>query len=291
MRVSISVTNFSWPGGGFATPLRDVARAGEDAGIDTLWVPDHLLQADPFVGENDRDMLEAYTTLGFLAAATERVRLGCAVSPITFREPALLVKAVDTVHALSGGRAWFGVGAGYLGAEAEAMGMPLPPVPERFARLEETLQIAKRFWDGDSTPFHGTHYTLGAPQGHPRPTSRPPIMIGGTGPRRTLRLVAQYADAANVFDIPDGGVTVRRNLDVLARHCDDVGRDYAEIEKTLGTRLFDGETGQEFARRASAAAEWGIDHIVVIIATPWTPERLQALATAIPALAEVGVAG
>jgi F420-dependent oxidoreductase-like protein len=287
VRVSISLTNYSWPGGRIATRMREVARAADDAGIDTVWVPDHLLQANPTVGPGDLDMLEAYTTLGFLAAATERVRLGTAVTAVTFREPALLVKAVGTVDALSGGRAWLGMGAGYLESEASAMGLPLPPVVERFERLEEAVQIAARIWDGDTTPFEGVHYRLGRPQGHPAPLRRPPLLIGGTGERRTLRLVAQYADACNVFDIPDGGVTVRRNLEVLARHCADVGRDYDEIEKTLGTRLFEGESGEEFARRAEVAASWGIEHVVVVIAAPWTPERLLPLAEAIPAVADV----
>lgn len=288
MRVSIALTNYSWPDGRFAVHLRDIARAADDAGMDTVWVPDHLLQADPSVGLGQRDMLEAYTTLGFLAAATERVRLGCAVSAVTFREPALLLKAVGTVDALSGGRAWLGIGAGYLAAEAAAMGLPLPPVAERFDRLEETLRIAARVWDGDPAPFAGVHYRLDAPQFHPAPVRRPPIMIGGTGERRTLRLVARYANACNVFDIPDGGVTVRYSLDVLARHCAEVGRPYGEVEKTMGTRLFDGETGEDFARRNAVAAEWGIEHLAVIVSAPWTLDRLRPLAEAVPLLAGVG---
>ncbi len=233
MRVSISLTNYSWPEGPqrLGPRLGQLVRDADKAGIDTVWVPDHLLQADPTAAPDQVDMLEAYTTLGFLAAHTERVRLGTMVTAVTFRAPALLVKAVSTLDVLTGGRAWLGIGAGYHDAEAKAMGLSMPPVAERFERLEETVQIATRMWAGDESPFEGTHYRLASPQAYPLPVRRPPILIGGTGQRRTLRLVAQYADACNVFDIPDGGATVRHNLAVLARHCQDVGRPYEAIER------------------------------------------------------------
>jgi F420-dependent oxidoreductase-like protein len=286
MKVSISVTNYSSPSGAshLADELAQAARAAEDAGVDTVWVTDHLVQADPTAPPGDKDMLEAYTTLGFVAAQTERVRLGAMVSPVTFREPAMLVKAVTTLDVLSGGRAWLGIGAGYHGAEAEAMGLPLPPTAERFERLEETLQIAERMWSGDAAPFDGAHYRLADPVSAPAPASRPrpPILIGGTGEQRTLRLVAQYADACNVFDIPDGGQTVRRKLDVLARHCADLGRPYEEIEKTLSTRLNPGESSDEFARRAAAARELGMEHLVLVSSTAWSTEDIATLAGAIP---------
>ena len=219
--------------------------------MDTVWVADHLLQADPTAAPGDTEMLEAYTTLGFLAAQTERVRLGTMVTGVTFRPPALLVKAVTTLDVLSGGRAWLGLGAGYHGEEAAAMGLPLPPVAERFERLEETLRIAARMWAGDESPFEGRHYRLERPEGSPPPIQRPrpPILIGGTGERKTLRLVARYADACNLFDIPDGGRTVTHKLAVLAQHCDDVGRPYDEIEKTLSTRLEAGESSEAFVAR------------------------------------------
>ena len=157
MRVSINLTNYSWPGGPqeLGPELARIAGKAEQAGVDTVWLPDHLLQADPTAGSGDTEMLEAYTTLGFLAARTERVRLGTMVTGVTFRPPALLVKAVTTLDVLSGGRAWLGLGAGYHGEEAEAMGLPLPPTAERFERLEETLAIAMRMWAGDETPFAG----------------------------------------------------------------------------------------------------------------------------------------
>jgi F420-dependent oxidoreductase-like protein len=283
--ISISLTNYSWPGGprALGPELARVAGIADEAGIDTVWVTDHLVQADPTVPPTDADMLEAYTVLGYVAARTERVRLGAMVSPVTMREPALLVKAVTTLDVLSSGRTWLGIGAGYHGQEAQAMGLPLPAVAERFERLEETLQIAQRMWAGDTSPFTGEHYRLARPHVSPEPVRRPhpPILIGGAGEKRTLRLVAQYADACNLFDIPDGGRTVRRKLDVLARHCDDAGRAYEDIEKTLSTRLNPGEPASEFLRRCAQAAELGIEHLVVVTPAPWDPESLATLATAV----------
>ena len=159
-------------------------------------------------------MLEAYTVLGHLSAVTGRIRLGVLVSPVTFREPALLVKAVTTLDVLSGGQAWLGLGAGYHLAEAEMTGLPMPPTAERFDRLDETLRLARRMFAGDPAPFEGVHYRATRPLNSPPPLSRPhpPILVGGTGERRTLPLVARHADACNVFDIPDGGATIRRKL-------------------------------------------------------------------------------
>jgi alkanesulfonate monooxygenase SsuD/methylene tetrahydromethanopterin reductase-like flavin-dependent oxidoreductase (luciferase family) len=169
------------------------------------------------------------------------------------------------------------------------MGLPLPPVAERFERLEETVRIAAQMWAGDEAPFEGRHYRLGRPEGSPPPIQRPrpPILIGGTGERKTLRLVARYADACNLFDIPDGGRTVTHKLAVLARHCADLGRPDDQIEKTLSTRLEPGENSDAFVRRATAAAELGIEHLVVLTAGPWTPDALATLAAAIPTLRQV----
>jgi F420-dependent oxidoreductase-like protein len=294
MRVSINVTNYSWPGGrrgrGLGLELAWLVRAADQAGVDTVWVADHLLQADPTAAPGETEMLEAYTTLGFLAAHSQRVRLGAMVTAVTYRPPALLVKAVTTLDVLSGGRAWLGIGAGYQQEEAQAMGLPLPAVAERFERLEETLQIAARMWAGDETPFEGRHNRLGRPAGSPLPVRRPhpPVLVGGTGERKTLRLVARYADACNLFDIPDGGSTVARKLEVLARHCDEVGRPFDQIEKTLSTRLEAGEPTREFVDRCVAAAALGIDHVVVITSQPWTEEAMGTLADAVPTLGEAG---
>jgi F420-dependent oxidoreductase-like protein len=283
MRISVSVTDFSWPteAAPLASQLAYVARAADDAGLDTLWVADHLLQADPN-STPDAPMLEAYTTLGFLAAHTTRLKLGTMVTAATFRPPALLVKAVTTLDVLSGGRAWLGLGAGYAGDEARAMGLPLPPTAERFERLEETLQIAMQMWEGDTTPFHGAHYRLEEPLSSPPPLTRPHprILIGGMGERRTLRLVARYGDACNLFDVPDGGETIRRKLDVLARHCEDVGRDPERIETTLSSRLAPGETAEAFAERCAGLGALGIDHVVLITTGPWSGADLDTLSDA-----------
>jgi F420-dependent oxidoreductase-like protein len=284
VRVSISVTDYSWPSGTdqLAAELTRIAAAADDTGLSSLWLSDHLLQMTPGL-DRDAAMLETYTTLGFLAARTTRVQLGALVSPVTFREPAVLIKAVTTLDVLSGGRAWLGIGAGYEADEAAAMGLPLPPQAERFDRLEETLRLAKQMWAGDTAPFHGTHYRLDEPVARPLPvrSPHPPILVGGTGERRTLRLVAQYADACNVFDIPDGGKTVRRKLDVLARHCADLDRPYDEISKSISTRLAAGESATVFADRCAAFAELGLDHVIVITDGPWSVDRVQTLADAV----------
>jgi len=290
MRLSISVTNFSWRGDDLDAHLSRIAQAADRGGLYGLWVADHLLQADPYgAGPGETEMLEAYTTLGFLAARTERLRLGTLVTAVTFRPPALLVKAVTTLDVLSRGRALFGIGAGYEADEAAAMGLPLPPVAERFAHLEETLRIARQMWSGDESPFHGAHHTLERPVLSPRAVSRPhlPILVGGTGERRTLPLVARYADACNVFDIPDGGATVRHKLGVLERLCDGIGRPYAEIEKTISTRLGPGEPADSFARRCRALADLGIEHVCVLTAGPWTEEGVATLAGCVRGVADL----
>lgn len=283
MRISLNITNFSWPGGaaGLRSQLRRIAGAADEAGLDTVWVSDHLIQADPS-STPDAEMLEAYTTLGFLAGQTERVRLGTMVTGVTYRTPALLIKAVTTLDVLSGGRAWLGIGAGYHDLEARAMGLEFPPVAERFERLDETLRLALQMWSGADAAFEGTYHRLERPVGSPRPLSRPhpPILIGGMGERKTLRLVARYGDACNLFDIPDGGRTLTHKLAVLARHCEAVGRPYGEIEKTVSTRLEPGESAQSFAGRCAKLTALGIEHAVVITPGPWTEAAVATLAQA-----------
>jgi F420-dependent oxidoreductase-like protein len=288
MRLSINVTNFSWPGGAgrLGRELDRVVRAADDGGLDTVWVGDHLLQMEPGTDPAE-PMLEAYTTLGWLAARTERVRLGTLVTAVSFRPPALLVKAVTTLDVLSGGRSWLGVGAGYQQQEARAIGLPLPPVAERFALLEETLRLADRMWSGDDRPYESAYLRLERPIGSPPPVRRPRVLIGGTGEKKTLRLVARYADACNVFDIPDGGRSIRHSLDVLARHCEDVGRPYDAIEKTVSTRLGPDETPDAFAARCADLAGLGIQHAVVLTSGPWTTEAVGRLAAAVPAVRDL----
>ncbi|WP_433781194.1 TIGR03560 family F420-dependent LLM class oxidoreductase [Actinomycetospora sp. CA-101289] len=289
MHVSISITDVSGTEpAGLAGHLVDTARAADDAGLDTLWVADHLLQAIPGTSVDD-PVLEAFTTLGFLAAHTRRLRLGTLVAGVTFRPPALLIKAVTTLDVLSGGRAWLGVGAGYHQEEAEATGLPLPPTPERFGHLEDTLRLAQQMWRGDTSPFTGTHHRAAHPVSSPAPLTRPrpPILVGGMGERQTLRLVARYADACNLFDIPDGGATLRRKLDVLAGHCAAIDRPFDEILTTVSTRLQPDEPAAAFVERCAALADLGIDHAVVITAGPWTAARIDTLGRAAADLAGV----
>ena len=262
MVVSLSVT--AYPETGIRGHLADVVRAADDGGLDTVWVADHLLQAAPGTSPDD-PMLEALTTLGFLAGRSERVRLGTMVAAVTYRAPALLIKAVTSLDALSGGRAWLGVGAGYHEEEASKLGLDLPPVPERYRRLEQTLQLADRMWSGEA---------------HPVPLRRPPVLIGGMGEKRTLRLVARHADACNLFDIPDGGATIRRKLEVLRGHCEALGRPYEAIAKTVSTRLNRGETAESFGGRLETLASYGIEHAVAITDGPWTLDAIETLSRA-----------
>ena len=250
MRVSLSITEY--PREDIRGRLARIVRAADEGGLDTVWVADHLLQAAPGASRDD-PMLEAYTTLGFLAGRSERVRLGAMVSPATYRAPALLLKAVETVNELSGGRAWLGIGAGYHEEEAQRFGLDLPPMRERFERLEALLERAA---------IH-------------------PILIGGTGERRTLPLVARYADACNVFDVPDGGKTIRRKLEVLRGRCEAIGRPYEEIEKTVSTRLNPGEDADAFSARCTALRELGLDHVVAIVSGVWTEEQVAVLSGSI----------
>jgi F420-dependent oxidoreductase-like protein len=283
MNVSVSLTNYSWPDGpqAIAGALTAIARAADERPFDTLWVPDHLLQADPN-STVEAPMLEAYTTLGYLAAATSRIRLGTMVSWASIRPPALLIKAVTTLDVLSSGRAWLGVGAGYQADEAAMMGLPFDNTATRFDHLEDALRLARRMWVGDESPFIGRRHELTRPICQPAPVTGggPPILIGGMGERRTLPLVARHGDACNLFDVPDGGATISRKLQVLARECEALGRDPAEIDRTISTRLEVGDTAATFAARCRGLASLGIDHAVVLANGPWTEDRLDVLAAA-----------
>jgi F420-dependent oxidoreductase-like protein len=284
MKLSVSVTNYSW-GDQIHTRLASLAGFLDGTAVDTLWVPDHLLQADP-ASRPSEPMLEAYTALGYLAAATSRIRLGTMVTAATFRAPALLIKAVTTLDVLSAGRAWLGIGAGYNSDEARAMGLFLPETAERFARMTELLRLARHMWDGDETPFRGEYLDLEHPVGSPRPITTPPVLIGGTGEQRTLRLVAEFGDACNLFDVPDGGAAIRRQLGVLDRHCVDVGRSPDEIERTVTTALKEVENSEELTERCRALGELGVQHVVVIArGRPLTDTDLNCVAGAADQLA------
>jgi F420-dependent oxidoreductase-like protein len=263
MELGIHVPNFTWPGGPptMASDLRDLAVAVEDAGFSKLSVMDHVWQIRP-VGPIENDMLEAYTTLGYLAAVTTRIDLLAWVTAVVYREPGLLAKCVTTLDVLSGGRAWLGIGAAWNDEEAHGLGLPFPGTAERFERLEEALQICLQMWSDDEGPYEGKHYhlgrTLNVPQSLQRP--HPPILIGGGGEKKTLRLVAQYANACNLFAGPE----LERKLDVLRQHCADVGRDYDEIEKTVMMPFDlggDGEKADEVLAELQRLAGLGVQHV------------------------------
>ena len=226
MRLSVSLTNYSWRDVPLVDGLVRAAVTADEGGLDTVWVPDHLAQVDPTVPAEADDMLEAYSVLAYLASRTERVRLGALVTNVALRPPALLANAVATLDTLSGGRAWLGIGAGYDTSETADLGVPTLPTGERFELLEETVRVVTQMFAGDATPITGAHVRLDRPFLRPRPAKGIPLLIGGAGERRTLRLVAEHADACNLFDLPDDGATVRHKLDVLTRYCESVaGRE------------------------------------------------------------------
>lgn len=245
MKIGLHIPDFTWDGGAprLRFKLDEIARRAEQGGVDRISLMDHVWQID-LVGPPEHEMLEAYTTLGWLAARTERVKLLTMVSAVVYREPGLLAKAVTTLDVLSGGRSMLGIGAGWAEAEARGLGLPFPPIAERFERLEEGLQIVRQMWSDSEKPYEGRHYHLARTLNSPQPLSRPhpPIVIGGSGERKTLRLVAKYADACNIIavDLKEAA----HKLDVLRQHCSDVGRDYDEIEKTAQTRFDLGANGE-----------------------------------------------
>ena len=249
MKVGLHISNFTWDDGPAELRFRlaDIAQRAEQGGVDRISVMDHVWQIGP-IGPPDHEMLEAYTALGWLAAKTERVKLLTMVTAVVYREPGLLAKAMSTLDVLSGGRSILGIGAAWNEDESRGLGLPFPPTAERFERLEEAIRICLQMWSDDDGPFDGKHYhlarTLNSPQPLARP--RPPILIGGGGEKKTLRLVAQYADSCNIaFYNPDEAA---HKLEVLRGHCADVGRNYDEIEKTAQTRFDLGENGEHVQR-------------------------------------------
>ena len=267
MRVGLQIPSFTWPGGaaGIGPRLVQIGRTADEAGFASIWVMDHFFQI-PVVGPAEEPMLEGYSALSYLAGVTKRARLGTLVTGVVYRYPGILVKTVTTLDVLSGGRAYLGIGAAWNEREAQGLGVPFPPVKERFERLEEAVQIAKQMWSGTVAPYHGTHYqlaeTLNSPQALTKP--HPPILIGGMGEQKTLRLVAQYADACNLFAY--GGVElIRHKLAVLKRHCDAVGRPYDAIERTsLGTVTLgeDGMTASQVIELCRDLADAGIQQAI-----------------------------
>jgi F420-dependent oxidoreductase-like protein len=231
VKLGLHLNSFTWPGGDaqLGPTLHKIATTAEDVGFSRLSMTDHVWQIS-MLGEEDEQMIEAYTALGYLAGVTSRLELLTLVTGVTYRAPGLLAKAVSTLDVLSGGRALLGLGAGWNEQEATGLGLDYASVAERFERLEEAIQICLQMWSPDNGPYVGKHYTLASTLNAPQPVStpRPRIVIGGAGERKTLRLVAQYADACNIFGGDDAG----HKLDVLRAQCDRVGRDYDSIEKT-----------------------------------------------------------
>lgn len=240
MKIGLQIPNFTWPSGPgkIHSTLAEIAAAADEAGFASIWVMDHFFQIGGVdrragLGPAEDEMLEAYTTLGYLAGLTKKAMLGVLVTGVIYRHPGLLVKTVTTLDVLSGGRAYFGVGAAWNERESRGLGVPFPPIKERFERLEETLQIARQMWSQDNGPYVGKHFQLAETLCSPQPISRPhpPILIGGMGEKKTLRLVAQYGDGCNMF-AGAGPDILQKKLDILKRHCDALGRDYNHIEKT-----------------------------------------------------------
>jgi F420-dependent oxidoreductase-like protein len=263
MKLGLHVSDFTWPGGParLGADLATIAQTAEAAGFDRLSVMDHFFQIH-MLGPPEHEMLEAYTTLGYVAGKTSVIKLLTVVTGVFYRQPAVLAKAVSALDVLSGGRAMLGIGAGWNEEEARGLGFPFPPIAERFERLEETLQIILQMWSDDDGPYHGRHYHLERTLNSPQPLQRPhpPILIGGSGERKTLRLVAQYADACNLFGSPD----VAHKLEVLRGHCERLGRDYDTIEKTVITSFDvgeDGERAQELLERVRAFAALGFHEV------------------------------
>ncbi len=289
MKIGLHISDFTFSNGpsGLAKDLTRVAADAEDAGFARVSVMDHVWQISVH-GPPEHEMLEAYTTLGYLAARTSRVDLLAWVTAVTYRPPGLLAKIVSTLDVLSGGRAWLGIGAGWNEEEARGLGLGFPSLAERFERLEETLQICRQMWDPDDDgPFRGKHYHLDRALNVPAPLHRPRILIGGGGEHKTLRLVAKYADACNLFVGPE----LPRKLEVLRGHCEAEGRPYEEIEKTAQMVLDVGDRGEkidEFVATLAEIGKLGIQAVQGKVPRVWEPERIALFKReVIPAAADL----
>jgi F420-dependent oxidoreductase-like protein len=273
MRLGLHLVDFTLPDGpsAIAGTLADLGRACDEAGVDTLTLMDHWFQLE-FLGDVTEPMLEGYTTLGFLAAHTSRVNLQLLMTGVTYRHPGLLAKIVSTLDVLSGGRAALGIGAAWYEREHLGLGVPFPPLAERFERLEETLQIAQQMWNPDNGPFHGKHFDLAETICSPQPLARIPIMVGGGGEKKTLRLVAKYADACNVFAGGGAGAEqVAHKLAVLRDWCEREGREYDDIRRTVLWNAPvgpDAAGGAAFVEEMRALADLGVQDVHVMPLPP-----------------------
>jgi F420-dependent oxidoreductase-like protein len=293
MKIGLQIPRFTWPegDGNIGPKLAEIGRTADEAGFSSIWVMDHFFQIE-MVGEAEEPMLEGYSALSYLAGVTRRARLGTLVTGVQYRYPGILAKTATTLDVLSGGRAYLGIGAGWYERESHGLGVPFPPTAERFERLEEALQISHQMWSGEVGSFEGKHYqldeTLNSPQALSEP--HPPIMVGGGGEKKTLRLVAQYADACNLFAY-GGKEVLGHKLDVLRGHCEDVGRDYDEIEKTtLGTaHLAPGQmSAEDIIGMCRDQSEVGVQHAIFNMPNVHDIEPLKRFGEEIiPAVAEL----
>jgi F420-dependent oxidoreductase-like protein len=299
MLLGLQVPDFTWPGspGGIGPTFRRIARDADQAGMASFWVMDHFFQIG-MIGPPENEMLESWSALAHAAGVTERITLGTLVTGVTYRHPGVLVKTATTLDVLSGGRAWLGIGAAWNEQEHRGLGIPYPPLSERFERLEETLQIAHRMWRRDESPFAGEHYQLERPLNYPPALSQPHprVLIGGTGEKKTLRLVARYADACNIFEMGPAGVAAK--LEVLRGHCEAEGRDYAEIQRTtLGVLALskDGANGTQTVDQAvdrfAEYAEIGIDHAIFSMPGVADPRSFELVPELVQRLAQIPTAG
>lgn len=268
MHIGLQIPSFKYPGGTAAIrpKLKEIVTTAEQAGFYSLWVMDHYYQIKGLFGEAYTDpMLESYTTLGYFAGLTEKACLGALVTGVIYRHPAVLLKMVNTLDVLSGGRAYLGIGAAWYEDEAKGYGIPYPPTAERFEQLEDNLKLAKALWESDETAFAGRHFAAPAITNNPRPlsTPHPRIMIGGTGPKKTLRMVAQYADACNIGEWV-GADNMQQALDALKAHCASLGRDYDTIEKTslCTVHLSGRDTVASTLGRIEALSAMGFTHVI-----------------------------
>ena len=290
MKIGLQIPDFTWPGGPsrLGAELAAVARTADDAGFEFVSVMDHFFQIG-VVGPPEHEMLEAYTTLGYLAGHTSRAKLITLVTGAVYRYPGVLAKIVTTLDVLSAGRAWLGIGAAWNEEESRSLGIPFPPVAERFEQLEETLQICLQMWRGDESEYRGLHHQLERPLNSPQALSEPhpPIMIGGGGERKTLLFVARYAQACNLFPTPDLG----HKLEVLREHCEREGRDYDEILKTCYFIFDPGASGEktgEMIDQLGKLAEQGIGMAIGAVANVQQLTPLEIIGSeVIPAVADL----
>jgi F420-dependent oxidoreductase-like protein len=294
VNIGLQIPSFKYPGGTTAIrpKLKEIVTAAEEAGFYSLWVMDHYYQIKGLFGEAYTDpMMESYTTLGYFAGLTEEAYLGVLVAGVIYRHPSVLMKMANTLDILSGGRLYFGIGAAWYEEESKGYGIPYPSTSVRFEQLEDNLQLAKALWDGDETSFEGQHFSAPAITNNPRPLSKPHprIMIGGMGPKKTLRMVAQYADACNFFERA-GAVRLQESLDTLKAHCKRLGRDYDTIEKTsLGTVHFSGDdTIDGVIKRIHDLAALGFTHTIFNMPDVYAITPLETFAKeVIPAVADL----